>query len=137
MFAGIGAFLLPVPEVDTALDQYSRLGFVAEPRGGWSKNGVVRFSQSYLEIAHGGLGPELEQLRSRHPADHVLEAEVRQLVQRADGGDEAAFQQLVDLYYDRIFQHLLVRVGQRETAEALTSQAFAAARAGKIGRAHV
>lgn len=130
MFAGIGAFLLPVPEVDTTLEQYARLGFVAEARGGWSKNGVVRFAQAYLEIAHGGLGPGLEQMRSGRPAATVLDAEVRQLVQKADGGDESAFRQLVDLYYDRVYQHLLWRVGEPQTAEALTSQAFAAARAG-------
>jgi RNA polymerase sigma-70 factor, ECF subfamily len=46
------------------------------------------------------------------------------LVSRAIEGDEGAFTQLYDRYYDRILRHVFYRVGRMEDAEDLTQQAF-------------
>lgn len=46
------------------------------------------------------------------------------LVAKAIGGDAGAFTQLYDRYYDRIYRHLIYRVGRSEDAEDLTQQVF-------------
>jgi RNA polymerase sigma-70 factor, ECF subfamily len=47
-----------------------------------------------------------------------------ELVSRAIEGDEGAFTQLYDRYYDRILRHVYYRVGRMEDAEDLTQQSF-------------
>lgn len=46
------------------------------------------------------------------------------LVARAIGGDAGAFTQLYDRYHDRVYRHLIYRVGRSEDAEDLTQQVF-------------
>lgn len=58
------------------------------------------------------------------------------LVTQAIGGDKFAFTQLYDLYYDRVYRHVLYRVPSTEDAEDITQVVFLQAwRA--IGRYHI
>ena len=47
----------------------------------------------------------------------------RETIERAQGGDAAAFGELVDLYYDLIFRFSLKYTGQRQDAEDVAQQA--------------
>ncbi len=47
-----------------------------------------------------------------------------ELVAQAVQGDPQAFATLYDVYVDRIYRFVLLRVGDRQTAEDLTSQTF-------------
>src|SRR5438270_8467644 len=49
---------------------------------------------------------------------------VRQLVERAQQGDDEALEQLYLLHFDRIFSYLHMSVGNRHDAEDLTTQTF-------------
>ena len=51
-------------------------------------------------------------------------AEVWQLVERAQAGDDGAFGQIYDRYVDTVFRFVYFRVGNREVAEDLTSDTF-------------
>jgi RNA polymerase sigma-70 factor (ECF subfamily) len=51
-------------------------------------------------------------------------AQVRALVERAQGGDRQALEDLYLLYFDRIYSYLNVSVGNRHDAEDLTTQTF-------------
>lgn len=46
------------------------------------------------------------------------------LVQRAQGGDAAAYAELYDRYVDTVYRYVLFRVGNRSLAEDLTSETF-------------
>jgi len=46
------------------------------------------------------------------------------LVARAVDGDDAAFTKLYDLHFDRVYRHIVYRVGQIEDGEDLTQQVF-------------
>ncbi len=46
------------------------------------------------------------------------------LVARAIGGDEKAFTELYDCFYDRVYRHVLYRVGSTQDAEDLAQQVF-------------
>lgn len=50
--------------------------------------------------------------------------EVRQLVERAQGGDRRALEELYLLHFDRIYGYLHMSVGNRHDAEDLTTQTF-------------
>jgi RNA polymerase sigma-70 factor, ECF subfamily len=49
---------------------------------------------------------------------------VRRLVQKAQGGDRAALEQLYLIHFDRIYSYLQLSVGNRHDAEDLTNQTF-------------
>ena len=49
---------------------------------------------------------------------------VRRLVERAQRGDRAAFEELYRLHFDRIYSYLQVSVANRHDAEDLTEQTF-------------
>ena len=49
---------------------------------------------------------------------------VRDLVERAQGGDRAALEELYLLHFDRIYSYLHMSVGSRHDAEDLTTQTF-------------
>jgi RNA polymerase sigma-70 factor, ECF subfamily len=49
---------------------------------------------------------------------------VRRLVERAQGGDRAALEELYLLHFDRIYSYLHMSVGNRHDAEDLTNQTF-------------
>ena len=51
-------------------------------------------------------------------------AEVRRLVERAQGGDRQALEELYLLHFDRIYSYLHMSVGNRHDAEDLTTQTF-------------
>ncbi len=50
--------------------------------------------------------------------------EVRRLVERAQGGDRTALEELYLLHFDRIYSYLHMSVGNRHDAEDLTTQTF-------------
>ncbi|MEX2210901.1 MAG: sigma-70 family RNA polymerase sigma factor [Gaiellaceae bacterium] len=50
--------------------------------------------------------------------------EIRRLVERAQGGDRDALEELYLLHFDRIYSFLHMRVGNRHDAEDLTTQTF-------------
>ena len=49
---------------------------------------------------------------------------VRRLVERAQGGDRAALEELYLLHFDRIYSYLHMSVGNKHDAEDLTNQTF-------------
>src|ERR671917_1387033 len=51
-------------------------------------------------------------------------AEVRKLVERAQGGDREALEELYLIHFDRIYSYLHMTVGNRHDAEDLTTQTF-------------
>src|SRR2546421_11091569 len=51
-------------------------------------------------------------------------AEMRRLVERAQGGDRDALEELYLLHFDRIYSYLHMTVGNRHDAEDLTTQTF-------------
>src|SRR5215212_9127727 len=57
------------------------------------------------------------------PASAATE-EVRRLVERAQGGDREALEELYLLHFDRIYSYLHMSVGNRHDAEDLTTQTF-------------
>lgn len=55
----------------------------------------------------------------------VLAAEREEtLIAQAAGGDEAAFAQLFDRYYDRVYRYVYYRLGRSEDADDVTQQVF-------------
>lgn len=46
------------------------------------------------------------------------------LVQKACGGDETAFGQIYDLYFEKVYRFVYFRVNHREAAEDLVSETF-------------
>ena len=50
--------------------------------------------------------------------------EVRRLVERAQGGDRGALEELYLIHFDRIYSYLHMSVGNRHDAEDLTTQTF-------------
>jgi RNA polymerase sigma-70 factor (ECF subfamily) len=50
--------------------------------------------------------------------------EMRELVERAQGGERDALEELYLLHFDRIYSYLHVSVGNRHDAEDLTTQTF-------------
>jgi RNA polymerase sigma-70 factor (ECF subfamily) len=59
---------------------------------------------------------------SNGPVDAARD--VRMLVERAQGGDRAALEELYLLHFDRIYSYLHLSVGNRHDAEDLTTQTF-------------
>ena len=49
---------------------------------------------------------------------------VRVLVERAQGGEREALEELYLIHFDRIYSYLHVSVGNRHDAEDLTTQTF-------------
>jgi RNA polymerase sigma-70 factor, ECF subfamily len=66
------------------------------------------------------MGPA--RLGGRDGADST--AAVRRLVERAQGGDRRALEELYLLHFDRIYSYLHMSVGNRHDAEDLTNQTF-------------
>jgi RNA polymerase sigma-70 factor (ECF subfamily) len=56
---------------------------------------------------------------ARESTEHV-----RKLVERAQGGDRAALEELYLIHFDRIYSYLHMSVGNRHDAEDLTTQTF-------------
>lgn len=52
------------------------------------------------------------------------DAEMIALISAAQRGDPKAYDQLYNLYSDRLFRYLYVRLGEREAAEDLMAEAF-------------
>jgi RNA polymerase sigma-70 factor, ECF subfamily len=50
--------------------------------------------------------------------------EIRELVERAQGGNREALEELYLLHFDRIYSYLHIAVGNRHDAEDLTTQTF-------------
>jgi RNA polymerase sigma-70 factor, ECF subfamily len=50
--------------------------------------------------------------------------DARRLVERAQGGDRAALEELYLMHFDRIYSYLHLTVGNRQDAEDLTTQTF-------------
>jgi len=46
------------------------------------------------------------------------------LVHRAQKGDNGAFGQIYEIYFDRIYRYMVVRIGDRTEAEDITQQVF-------------
>lgn len=60
-----------------------------------------------------------------HTADRTREnAQVRDLVARAQANDRAALEELYLLHFDRVYSYLHMSVGNRHDAEDLTTQTF-------------
>src|SRR5687767_10367294 len=57
------------------------------------------------------------------PVKESIQA-VRRLVERAQGGDRGALEELYLLHFDRIYSYLHLSVGNRHDAEDLTTQTF-------------
>src|SRR5512134_2907400 len=57
-------------------------------------------------------------------APGVSTEDVRRLVERAQGGDREALEELYLLHFDRIYSYLHMSVGNRHDAEDLTTQTF-------------
>jgi RNA polymerase sigma-70 factor (ECF subfamily) len=70
---------------------------------------------------------------ARPPAGHNAAAEMRALVERAQGGEAEAFGLIYDRYIDAVFRFIYFRVGHRQLAEDLTSDTFLRALTG-LGR---
>ncbi len=51
-------------------------------------------------------------------------AEIRKLVERAQGGEREALEELYLIHFDRIYSYLHMSVGNRHDAEDLTTQTF-------------
>ena len=49
---------------------------------------------------------------------------LKPLIEKAASGDELAFGQIYDLYFDKIYRFVFFRVNHRETAEDLVSDTF-------------
>jgi len=47
-----------------------------------------------------------------------------ELVRRAKQGDEAAFAQLYEAYFDKIYRYIAIRIGDKMEAEDITQQVF-------------
>jgi len=54
----------------------------------------------------------------------AAQSEIRALVQRAQGGDRDALEELYLIHFDRIYGYLHMTVGNRHDAEDLTTQTF-------------
>jgi RNA polymerase sigma-70 factor (ECF subfamily) len=52
------------------------------------------------------------------------QSEIRSLVERAQGGDRSALEELYLIHFDRIYGYLHMTVGNRHDAEDLTTQTF-------------
>src|SRR6187200_153017 len=58
------------------------------------------------------------------PRPGAASAEMRRLVERAQGGDRDALEELYLEHFDRIYSYLHMTVGNRHDAEDLTTQTF-------------
>ena len=65
----------------------------------------------------------MAQTESSSPSG-VGQAEIRSLVERAQGGDRNALEELYLIHFDRIYGYLHMTVGNRHDAEDLTTQTF-------------
>jgi RNA polymerase sigma-70 factor (ECF subfamily) len=63
---------------------------------------------------------QIESTRAQTPS----QSEMRILVERAQGGERDALEELYLLHFDRIYSYLHVTVGNRHDAEDLTTQTF-------------
>lgn len=57
-------------------------------------------------------------------ADNAEKPKLEELVKQASSGDETAFGQLYDLYFDKIFRFVYWRVNHQQTAEDLVAETF-------------
>ncbi len=62
--------------------------------------------------------------RTARPAVDRDSAQMMDLVERAQAGEADAFGQLYDHYSDTVYRYIYYRVGQKTTAEDLTSETF-------------
>jgi RNA polymerase sigma-70 factor, ECF subfamily len=65
----------------------------------------------------------MAQTESASPSGST-QSEIRSLVERAQGGDRNALEELYLIHFDRIYGYLHMTVGNRHDAEDLTTQTF-------------
>lgn len=53
-----------------------------------------------------------------------MQEEERKLVELAKENDEQAFAKLYDLYFDKIYRYIVIKIGDRTEAEDMTQQVF-------------
>lgn len=56
--------------------------------------------------------------------DLTQDEKTKELIQKAIAGDEAAFGQVYELYFDKIYRFVFYRVSEKETAEDLVAETF-------------
>lgn len=56
-----------------------------------------------------------------------MQEEERRLVERAKENDEQAFAELYDIYFDKIYRYIAIKIGDRVEAEDMTQQVFLSA----------
>ncbi|GAA2504882.1 hypothetical protein Ahu01nite_041380 [Winogradskya humida] len=88
---------------------------------------VTDADQTVVVPTQSTTGPPSESEPPKYPArpdPGDAAAEVWALVERAQGGDSAAFGLIYDRYVDTVFRFVYFRVGNRQLAEDLTSDTF-------------
>ena len=56
--------------------------------------------------------------------DTIVQVDEKTLVQRAQSRDEAAFAQLYEAYFNKIYRYIALKIGDRTEAEDITQQVF-------------
>ncbi|OJF09772.1 RNA polymerase sigma-70 factor (ECF subfamily) [Couchioplanes caeruleus] len=91
------------------------------------RTGAADGDQAVVVPTQSTTGPPSESEPPKYPArpdPGDAAAEVWALVERAQGGDSAAFGLIYDRYVDTVFRFVYFRVGNRQLAEDLTSDTF-------------
>jgi RNA polymerase sigma-70 factor, ECF subfamily len=78
----------------------------------------------YAPVGEGQAHSVAEEVQESTRAAATPTAAVRKLVERAQGGDREALEELYLLHFDRVYSYLHMSVGNRHDAEDLTTQTF-------------
>ncbi|PRY28499.1 ECF subfamily RNA polymerase sigma factor, BldN family [Pseudosporangium ferrugineum] len=95
--------------------------------GAERRAGAVEGDQNVVVPSQSTTGPPAQAEPPKYPPrpdPGDAAAEVWALVERAQGGDSAAFGLIYDRYVDTVFRFVYFRVGNRQLAEDLTSDTF-------------